>query len=67
MAAIHYQLIHFQYPVIIQPVLILTRQLERQIHSNLWERLLMSNDRESHNIFNFKTDYIVSASSRYVL
>jgi predicted nuclease of restriction endonuclease-like (RecB) superfamily len=24
-----------------------TRQLERQIHSSLWERLLMSNDRES--------------------
>jgi predicted nuclease of restriction endonuclease-like (RecB) superfamily len=24
-----------------------SRQLERQIHSNLWERLLMSNDRES--------------------
>jgi predicted nuclease of restriction endonuclease-like (RecB) superfamily len=24
-----------------------TRQLERQIHSNLWERLLMSNERES--------------------
>jgi predicted nuclease of restriction endonuclease-like (RecB) superfamily len=24
-----------------------TRQLERQIHSNLWERLLVSNDREN--------------------
>lgn len=24
-----------------------TRQLERQIYSNLWERLLMSNDRET--------------------
>lgn len=24
-----------------------TRQLERQIYSNLWERLLMSNDRDS--------------------
>jgi predicted nuclease of restriction endonuclease-like (RecB) superfamily len=24
-----------------------TRQLERQIHSSLWERLLMSNDRAS--------------------
>ena len=24
-----------------------TRQLERQIHSSLWERLLMSNDKDS--------------------